>query len=61
MTNRLTSQSEVGRLRRVLLKTPEAAFRSEGDIGVQWQGLNYLAKPDFKAAITEYEALIELF
>jgi len=56
--SRVTSQSEVGRLRRVLLKTPEAAFRSDGAIGAQWRALNYLSPPDFKAAAAEYEALL---
>jgi N-dimethylarginine dimethylaminohydrolase len=56
--NGYTSQSEVGRLRRVLLKTPAAAFRSDSEIGAQWRALNYLSPPDFKAAVAEYEALI---
>ena len=53
----MTSQSEVGRLRRVLLKTPAAAFRSDAEIGTQWRALNYLSPPDFKAAVAEYETL----
>jgi len=56
----LTTQSEVGHLRRVLLKTPGAAFISESAIAAQWQTLNYLQKPDFAAAAAEYDALIEL-
>ncbi len=56
----LTSQSEVGRLRRVLLKTPEAAFVSGVAVEAQWRELNYLAQPDFTAAVAEYEALIGL-
>jgi N-dimethylarginine dimethylaminohydrolase len=57
----LTAQSEVGRLRRVLLKTPSAAFQDDAAIEAQWQSLNYLAKPDFNAAVEEYEALLEIF
>ena len=56
----LTAQSEVGKLRRVLLKTPEAAFRSQAEVDVQWRGLNYLSVPDFDAAVTEYEALLRI-
>lgn len=56
----LTSQSEVGRLRRVLLKKPEAAFRGDVEIGAQWQTLNYLSAPDFRAAVSEYEALLSI-
>jgi len=56
--SRVSSQSEVGRLRRVLLKTPAAAFRSDAAIGAEWRALNYLSLPDFKAAVAEYEALL---
>jgi len=56
----VTSQSEVGRLRRVLLKTPAAAFRSDAEVGWQWRALNFLSPPDLKAAIAEYEALIDV-
>lgn len=54
----VTSQSEVGRLRRVLLKTPSAAFLGDAEIGTQWRGLNFLSPPDFKAAVAEYETLL---
>jgi N-dimethylarginine dimethylaminohydrolase len=56
----LTAQSEVGHLRRVLLKTPEAAFCSQAEIDGQWRDLNYLSVPDFDAAVTEYEALVRI-
>jgi len=54
----LTAQSEVGHLRKVLLKSPLAAFRDDTAIASQWRNLNYLSKPDFGAAVAEYEALL---
>ena len=56
----LTAQSEVGRLRRVLLKTPEAAFQNQQTATAQWKQLNYLAKPDLAAAQAEYDRFVEL-
>lgn len=56
----LTGQSEVGRLRRVLLKTPEAAFVNDDVLKAQWRELNYLDKPDFAGAVAEYEAFLAL-
>jgi len=56
----VTSQSETGRLRRVLLKSPAAAFRSDVEVGRQWRALNYLSPPDLSAARVEYESLVEL-
>jgi N-dimethylarginine dimethylaminohydrolase len=56
----LTAQSEVGRLRRVLLKTPAAAFQNQQTAMAQWKQLNYLAEPDLAAAQAEYDRFVEL-
>ncbi len=53
---KLTYQSEVGELQSVILKHPEAAFRSNDEIEKQWQPLNYLSAPHFEAAMKEYLA-----
>ena len=45
-------------MRRVILKDPVAAFVSEEAIEAQWQALNYLAKPDLRAAVREYEQFV---
>jgi N-dimethylarginine dimethylaminohydrolase len=56
----LTAQSEVGRLRRVLMKSPLAAFRDDASIAAQWSALNYLGRPELHAAIREHEAFVQL-
>ena len=51
-----TCQSETGRLRSVFLKRASAAMVSEGAIAAQWEGLNFLGKPDLARAVAEYAA-----
>jgi N-dimethylarginine dimethylaminohydrolase len=55
-----TAQSEVHRLRRVVLKGPRAAFRDDATVERQWRDLNYLAAPSLSRAIDEYERFVEL-
>ncbi|MFN8497693.1 MAG: arginine deiminase family protein [Anaerolineae bacterium] len=52
-------QSMVAPVRRMLLKDPRAAWGSQARVDAQWQALNYLARPDFDAALAEYDALVE--
>ena len=47
-------QSETGRLRRVLLKQPAAAFASAERIEHEWRSLAYAAPPVLAQAITEH-------
>jgi len=53
-------QSDVGRLRRVLLKHPRAAFVNQDRISAQWKALNYGGPPDFVRACAESDALAAL-
>jgi arginine deiminase len=53
--------SEVGRLRRLLLKHPREAFEDPSRIEAQWRGLRFTGPPDFARAVGEYEALLDLF
>ena len=53
MTMSESAQSDVGALRRVLVKRVEDAFRSRDSIERQWRDLNYLAAPDFSRAVAE--------
>ena len=55
-----TMQSEVGVLRRALLKHPRAAWTSGEQIDRQWKSLDYLARPDLPRAILEFDALAGL-
>ena len=48
-------QSEYRPLKRVLLRHPRDAFRSQSSISRQWRQLNYIHEPDFSLALEEYE------
>ena len=51
----LGPQSETGRLRRVLLKPPAAAFGDTRRIEREWRDLGYTAPPQLERAIDEHE------
>jgi len=53
-------QSEVGRLSRVAIKSAADAFVSETAVDSQWRDLRYTARPDFSAALAEYERFLAL-
>lgn len=53
-------QSEVGKIKRLLLKAPPAAFISAENIQTQWEPLNYAGAPDFSQARQEYEAFVRM-
>ena len=55
-----TMQSEVGVLRRALLKHPRAAWTSGEEIDGQWETLDYLSRPDLPRAILEFDAFVGL-
>lgn len=58
--NGLGGQSEVTRLKKVLLKHPREAFIDEKHIRRQWEALNYVSRPDFGEAIHQYDKFVEL-
>ena len=62
MTGRGTvgGQSDVGALRRVVVKHARDAFASEAAIERQWRDLRYVARPDFAAASAEYDRFVTL-
>ncbi len=53
-------QSEVGKIKRLLLKHPRQAFISAENVHQQWQQLNYFGAPDFARALHEYEQFVRL-
>lgn len=57
---RITSHSDYGKLKRVFIKRPEAAFINDVKISHEWQQLNFLAKPDFARSIQEFNQLEKL-
>jgi len=54
------SQSEVGALRKVLLKRPAEAYGSHEAIDAQWEGLNYAAAPDLERASDQYARFVDI-
>lgn len=52
--------SEIGRIKRLLLKGPSEAFIDDGTIARQWVDLNYGGSPDFNRAVREFEGFVEL-
>ncbi len=54
------SQSEVNRIKRLLLKHPRDAFLSQENVQAQWKELNYTNPPDFERAVEEYNEFVRL-
>src|SRR5206468_1831312 len=54
-------QSDVGRLRRVLVKHARDAFGDAPSVERQWRDLRYLAPPAVPAAVAEYDRFLTLF
>ena len=52
--------SEVGAIRRIVLRDPLAAFVDDARIDAQWRPLNYLDRPQLAAARREYQRFAEL-
>lgn len=57
---RYTAHSETGRIKSIFIKPAEKAFISDLHIGQYWRGLNYLDRPDFNRACSEYLGFREL-
>jgi N-dimethylarginine dimethylaminohydrolase len=56
----LLGQSDVGTIKKLLLKHPRDAFQDQVSIDRQWQTLNYVGRPDFAKALDEYDRWVEL-
>ncbi len=50
-----THHSEYGLIKSIYIKSAAEGFVSQEIISEQWEDLNYLGKPDFKSALSEYE------
>jgi N-dimethylarginine dimethylaminohydrolase len=53
-------QSDVSPIKSLVLKHPKDAFVNDEAINRQWQGLNYLERPDLARAVDEYERFVTL-
>ena len=58
--SKITAQSDVGPLRRVVLMSARDAFSSQAEIDRLWRTLNFTGPPDFKRAVDEHEELVEI-
>ena len=56
----LSYQSEVGKIKKLLLKRAEDALDNQAAIDRQWQALAYTSRPDFDKAVNEYNEFVEL-
>lgn len=57
---KITCHSDYGKLKRVFIKRPEAAFINDAKISNEWQQLNFLSKPDLAQSILEFNQLEKL-
>jgi len=55
-----TSQSEVGSLRRLVLKHVRDAFTDQAVIEREWRNLNFTSPPDWSRAIDQYDRFVGL-
>lgn len=53
-------QSMIGKIERVLVKHPRAAYVSDEKLSAEWAGLNYSGCPDYIKGVAEFENFIEL-
>jgi len=49
-------QDMTSTIRRVLIKSPENAYKNQVNIDSQYQDLNYFGKPDFVRSLEDYES-----
>lgn len=56
----LTFQTDVGKIKRILIKHAKDAFRSEQQIEQEWQPLHFLDKPNRDNAVREYDEFCNL-
>ena len=57
---RFGCQSMVGRIESVLVQHPRDAFINPENLSAQWEGLNFLACPDYGKAVREFEGFVDL-
>ena len=55
-----SAQSEVGAIRRLIVKHARDAFQNREMIAAEWQALNFSAPPDFQKAVEQYERFLDL-
>lgn len=56
MNKEFGCQDMTSTIRRVLIKSPESAYKNQVNIDSQYQDLNYFGRPDFVRSIEDYES-----
>ena len=56
MNKEFGCQDMTSTIRRVLIKSPENAYKNQVNIDSQYQDLNYFGKPDFLRSLEDYES-----
>ena len=56
MNKEFGCQDMTSTIRRVLIKSPESAYKNQVNIDSQYQSLNYFGKPDFVRSLEDYES-----
>ena len=54
------SPNEFGALRHVAVTHARDAFKDQGTIDLQWEGLGFTARPDFGRAVDQHDAFIAI-
>jgi arginine deiminase len=57
---RFGCQSMIGKIERVLIKHPRAAYINDETLSRQWEALNYADCPDYAKAVAEFENFVDL-
>jgi N-dimethylarginine dimethylaminohydrolase len=57
---KINGQSEVGKIRSILLKHPREAWIDQDNVIAQWRQLNYTEVPEFEKSLEEYDNFVEL-
>lgn len=52
--------NEYGLIKRIAIRKPEQAFKSQAQISSQWEELNYHSEPDYSKAVGEYQRLVDV-
>ena len=56
MNKEFGCQDMTSTIRRVLIKSPESAYKNQVNIDSQYQDLNYFGRPDFVRSLEDYES-----
>ncbi|WP_321391865.1 dimethylarginine dimethylaminohydrolase family protein [Emcibacter sp.] len=56
----MTGFNEYGKISRIAVRSPAASFVNDEKAGAEWQALRFHARPDYREAVSEYEAFLDI-